>query len=463
MERIMYRKTLDVHKSGVQFTLQGFDTADRMSRKIALSLMASGDTIDLPLEQITAAMYVTTPNAAEPSIHECTIKDNTIIYDVLPIAEEGITEMQLKLIETRPNGARGVLPSPKFAVEVSKSNTDDESAIHSTTYTALETALAQAKGVYDARFVRMEIDSDCMFRVFFADGTTYETDVLKETLLKGEALMSQSYARGGTGLRDGEDADNSMYYSAVSRSAAVEASKTSTKATELLREVEGHTVYTTFAIDFETGEIKYVSQNFEFNVNKESGELEAIGAANDFDNLIREVVTDWFYGKGVDVGTLIPQVEGIWESLGSHVTNHVYGMRGIGEENNCWYICNADGTDENEWINPPMLPNVEYRTTERFYGHPVYVMNVSAGIDLYYMVGANNTYMTDEVEFNTNDKNVLDISGAYYGFGANPKQMKKIGNGDVNVCFTEDGRIGIVNNTNAIVEVSSLIIKYIKH
>lgn len=32
-----------------------------------------------------------------------------------------------------------------------------------------------------------------------------------------------------------------------------------------------------------------------------------------------------------------------------------------------------------EWVNPPMQPGVEYRTTERFFGKPVYVKVVNCG------------------------------------------------------------------------------------
>jgi len=276
MERIIYRKTLDLHKSGVQFTLQGFQTADNMARTLALSLMASGDTIDLPLEQLMAVMYVTTPNATEPSINECTIKDNTILCDVQPIVEEGITEMQLKLIDTRLEGPTGVIATPKFAIEVSESNTNEGSATQTTTFTALETALAKAKGVYDARLLRIELDSECMFRAYYADGTTYENDVLKELFLRGEVLLSQSYARGGTGIRTGEDTDNSLYYSNVSKSASIEANKAREQANELLAETRKHGVYTTFTIDFESGEVKYQSPSYTFIINKDSGELEAL-------------------------------------------------------------------------------------------------------------------------------------------------------------------------------------------
>lgn len=184
MEKITYRKTLDVHKNGIQFTLQGFETADKLSRRIEINLTASGDTYELPLEGVVALMYITTPNSEEPSIEECTIKDNTVVYDVLPIVEEGITEMQLKLIGTNYDGARAVLVSPRFAVEVTKSNAEDESAEQTTTFTALENAVAKANAIYNARLTKVEFDDLCIFRAYYADGTVYETDAVQKHLLQ---------------------------------------------------------------------------------------------------------------------------------------------------------------------------------------------------------------------------------------------------------------------------------------
>lgn len=183
MELIRYRKTLDVHKNGTQFTLQGFETADNLSRVIEISLMASGDAVDFPLEGLTAMMYVTTPSAAEPSVNACAIKDNKVMYEALPIVEAGITEMQLKLIETSIEGARRVLCSPKFAIEVSASGVTDDGAEQTTTFTALEDAVARANAVYDRRITGVDVDSECIFRVYYADGTVYETDALRRLIL----------------------------------------------------------------------------------------------------------------------------------------------------------------------------------------------------------------------------------------------------------------------------------------
>ena len=292
MELIKYRKTLDVHKNGIQFVLQGFETADNLSRVIEISLMASGDAVDFPLEQMVAMMYVTTPNATQPSINECTIKDNKVVYDVLPIVEEGITTMQLKLIETHPEGARSVLASPKFAVEVTKSNVDDGSVIQTTTFTALEDAVSKAKATYDERLLRVEVDEKCIFRAFYADGTVYETDAIKECLMTGHTLLAKSYAVGDTGAREGEETDNAKYYSNVSKSSSIEAREVGDDATELLTEVRKHGVYTSFVMDFETGELLYSSPSYKFNVDTESGELKAVGRDYSFEEVIQAMVAE---------------------------------------------------------------------------------------------------------------------------------------------------------------------------
>lgn len=304
MEQITYRKTLDVHKNGTQFLLQGFETEDKLSRVIEISLMASGDAIDFPIEGMIALMYVTTPGATEPSINECIIKDNKVVYEVLPIVVEGLTSMQLKLIETTPDGATNVLASPKFAVEVTKSDALDEGIEQTETFTALEQAVARAKAVYDGRFLRMELTSDCIFRAYYAGanddhGAVYETDILKELFHNGNVLLSESFAHGGTGVRAGEDKDNSMYYSNVSKSEALNAKDIMKNSEEVLEEVRLHGVYTAFSVNFETGEVQYVSPSFKFNINKETGELEAEGQTYEFHPEVMRAFEDWLENNGV--------------------------------------------------------------------------------------------------------------------------------------------------------------------
>lgn len=269
MERITYRITLDTHKTGIQRTLQGFETADKKSRRITIGLASSSDTFEIPLDHVTAVMYVTTPDATEPSINECTIEDNTIVYDVLPIVTEGITHMQLKLIDTRPDGARSVLASPMFSVEVTESETNDAGAEQTTTFTALEEALARAKGVYDARLVSVEITPDCIFRAIYADGTVYENLSLNEALYNGNALLSESFAKGGTGIREGEDTDNAMYYKNVSDSVLNACRIVNEDCHSVLSEIAEKSVYTTFSVNFANGHLTYLSQNYIFHIDEE--------------------------------------------------------------------------------------------------------------------------------------------------------------------------------------------------
>ena len=100
------------------------------------------------------------------------------------------------------NGAKSVLVSPKFAVEVFESGTNDESAEQTATFTSLENAIAKANGVYDSRLLRIEITDDCRFKAYYADGSVYENDYLYEALYNGNALLSESYAHGNTGIRE---------------------------------------------------------------------------------------------------------------------------------------------------------------------------------------------------------------------------------------------------------------------
>lgn len=304
MERITYRITLDTHRTGIQRTLQGFETGNNMSRRLSINLVASGDSIEIPFDHVTAVMYVLPQDAKEPSINECTIDGNTIIYDVLPtdIATEGITEMQVKIIEGRTDGARRVLVSPKFALEVTESNIDDESVESTTTFTALEEAVAKAEGVYNSRLVSVEITDDYNFRAYYADGTYYETDALYEALHNGNALLAQSYAKGGTGIREGEDADNSMYYAGVSRSASAGVNIIADESRELLNEARLQTAYTAFNVNFETGNLDYASANYTFDVNEETGDLEAESDGSYVpEQIIGNIVNDYLEEKTAEL------------------------------------------------------------------------------------------------------------------------------------------------------------------
>lgn len=323
MEKITYRKTLDVHKNGTQFTLQGFQTADKMSRVIEISLMASGDAIDFPLEGIQAVMYVSTPGAETPSRIECDIKDNKIIYNVLPITEEGTIIMQLKLIETSPGTS--VLYSPKFAVEVSKSDGDVNDAEGSEIYTKFERTIQKADEAYNKAMTNFVLSADGIITITYRDGSTYESDFLKRINIGDNAALSESYAKGTAGVRQGEETDNAKYYSNVAKSEALNAKNIMSESRDVLDEVRLHGVYTSFSVDFKSGTLTYSSPKYDFYINKDTGELEADGKSFDIETNLIEIVKDWLNTFGVvfpdfktSVDTLNVNVLDIYNELGTH-------------------------------------------------------------------------------------------------------------------------------------------------
>lgn len=375
MELITYRKTLDVHKNGVQFTLRGFETADKMSRVIEISLMASGDTVDFPLERLVAVMYVTTPSAKEAVMHDCEIVDNKIVYNVLPIVEEGITTMKLKLIETGPEGARRVLATPKFEVEVVDSGIrDDGPGVDSTFeenhtgdkinlgFTALENFIAKAEVAYGKRLERIELDSQCIFKAWFADGTTYETTLLRDLFVRGDVKLATSYAVGGTGLRSDEDIDNAKYYSKVAESEALSAKNIMENSEDVLSQVRQHGVYTAFRVDFNTGEVEYVSPHYHFNIDKTTGELNAEEQTYTFIEEISRVVVEWLASKGIvleDLKAISEEHTNKIEMLEAHRVNHQTDISKLKSD-----LIGARAYFESERVTPVELGGTGAKTKE---------------------------------------------------------------------------------------------------
>ena len=174
MERIVYRISLDATKSGIQGTLQGFMTGDILSRRIEITLAYRGESVALT-ESETAVMYIHKTGAETPSINSCTIDGDKVIYDVLQsdVDTAGITKMQLKIVS-----GEQILMSPYFAIEVTDSMTGDTQAVTTPTYSALETALAQAQTVYNSRLISVELGEDLIFTATYADGTVYTSDAI---------------------------------------------------------------------------------------------------------------------------------------------------------------------------------------------------------------------------------------------------------------------------------------------
>ena len=219
LQKLTYRFTLDAFKNGIQRILQGWVTGENLSRKLEISLVSGHDTYELPLEGLTASMYVTTPTTHTLSINACEIdyENNKIIYDVLDsdISEAGLVNLQLKVFDNEK-----ILISPSFQLEVWESTISDSQAVQSPTYTALTAALAQAEAYAEKAISQVYVDEDYTFVIEFADGTEYTSSALKDCFedCEAERLKAEGWA---VGKQDGEDVtsgspyyqNNAKYYS----------------------------------------------------------------------------------------------------------------------------------------------------------------------------------------------------------------------------------------------------------
>lgn len=191
MNRLVYRFSLDTHKNGVQRTLQGFETGDSVIKELNIALTANGIPYELPLDGISASLYITTPT--EVYERACEIEGNIVKCTLLneEVSEEGILTCQLKVYENHLEDIK-VLISPRFEIEVWKSITKATDAIMSGNpqFISLVEALAEAEKVYNHSISDITIDEDSkMFRIEFADGeATFESDFINE--ITDEAVKS---------------------------------------------------------------------------------------------------------------------------------------------------------------------------------------------------------------------------------------------------------------------------------
>lgn len=186
MELVNYRFSLDMKKSGVQRVLQGFTTGDGMLRRLTINLKNNGETVNLD-ESYSASMYILPEGATESTINACTIVNDTIVYDVEKndVANTGTTKMQLQIITSS-----GVTYCPQFALEVNANLFEDGDA-YAAKFSELELALAQALYVYRHRIVSVDLADDGTFTVTYGDGTTYESETIKDFMARWEVRFTR--------------------------------------------------------------------------------------------------------------------------------------------------------------------------------------------------------------------------------------------------------------------------------
>ena len=88
------------------------------------------------------------------------------------------------------------------------------------------------------------------------------------------ANFSKSYAVGGTGTREGEDSDNSKFYSEQAGNITSNALDKLKEVGDAIEEFEKKLTNTTFIVNTETGNLEYEDSNHTFTVNEQTGNLE---------------------------------------------------------------------------------------------------------------------------------------------------------------------------------------------
>lgn len=261
-----------------------------MCREIRIELTEDGNPIELDEHDI-AMMYVTPYGLSEPSVNECKIDKGTIVYQVMDedVALEGFTTMQLKVTHTNADAEPGgAYISPKFRLEIVEGTTDDSAAEGTNTYTALEAALIRANAVYNRRLESIVFTDEMVFVVTYADGTTYESDVLAETYTKCQEIIEQwellqhyvdeakIYMTATEAIKQETQLikEDTELIRASARSYAADALLSANNAHNDLEELRRGALYTTFAINLETGDLEYESVNFVWSIDYETGNLE---------------------------------------------------------------------------------------------------------------------------------------------------------------------------------------------
>lgn len=144
----------------------------------------------------------------------------------------------------------------------------------------------------------------------------------------------------------------------------------------------------------------------------------------------------------------------------SSVVQHV--MRWVdGNISHVWRTGSRDAWGEWEWENPPMTSGVEYRTTERWHGKPVYKYLLDFG------ALPNNTFKNVNVEIP--GVLVIDVSGFFEAYDTSEGQHASgnvfaLGEVDGHWCINRANYFSVAIKTNGDCSAyrAYLTIKYIK-
>uniref|UniRef100_UPI003FF00C12 BppU family phage baseplate upper protein n=1 Tax=Eubacterium sp. TaxID=142586 RepID=UPI003FF00C12 len=147
MNKQCYRKSLDLQKNGVQWSVD-IKKNDVNSRKIVISLTDGGKTFNLD-ENMIVTVYAKKPD--ENIIYSnCKIESGLVIYEPTKqcISAEGTVNCELRIYGENSSGSQ-LLTSPRFSIEVYGVLSNEEHLVSTNEYSALTEATLKAQEATD--------------------------------------------------------------------------------------------------------------------------------------------------------------------------------------------------------------------------------------------------------------------------------------------------------------------------
>nr|DAU68127.1 MAG TPA: Baseplate component [Caudoviricetes sp.] len=143
MNKQCYRKSLDLQKNGVQWSVE-IKKNDVNSRKIVISLTDGGKTFNLD-ENMIVTVYAKKPD--ENIIYSnCKIESGLVIFEPTKqcISAEGTVNCELRIYSENSSGSQ-LLTSPRFSIEVYGVLSNEEHLVSTNEYSALTEATMKAQ------------------------------------------------------------------------------------------------------------------------------------------------------------------------------------------------------------------------------------------------------------------------------------------------------------------------------
>lgn len=143
MNKQCYRKSLDLQKNGVQWSVD-IKKNDVNSRKIVISLTDGGKTFNLD-ENMIVTVYAKKPD--ENIIYSnCKIESGLVIFEPTKqcISAEGTVNCELRIYSENSSGSQ-LLTSPRFNIEVYGVLSNEEHLVSTNEYSALTEATLKAQ------------------------------------------------------------------------------------------------------------------------------------------------------------------------------------------------------------------------------------------------------------------------------------------------------------------------------